>query len=215
MCVYILLVDRPLRYISESDTATTVSGNAPGHAIQQPNPWEAPQSGEVSMADFWLRSTASSLAAAKDPSLAASGHPAINGGTPPPQSNAYNAPSFVPATAATAFPVQAQVHPTQRAPHISHMRSQSVDTSNVYAPSQQNVTLHELAQQRHVIPQFQPKQNGSVGASNSAGGHTVVAAPATSDPFEAAWQSKAAAGPKSTNPFQAGNTITKAFEVKL
>ena len=167
------------------------------------------------MADFWLHSTAHSLAAAKDPSLAAGGHPAINGGTPPPQSNAY-APSFVPVTAATAFPVQAQVHPAQKAPHISHMRSHSVDTSNMYAaPPQQNITLHELAQQRHAIPQFQPKQNGSlsVGASNSA--HTVVAAPVMSDPFEAAWQSKGAVGPKSTNPFQAGDTITKTFEVKL
>ena len=199
--------------------------SAPGgciQPIQQPNPWEAPTSGEVSMADFWLHSTASSLAAAKEPSLAPQGHPVLNGGmaTPPPN-NAFvplnNAALFGPATAVNAFPIQVQVHPTQRAPHISHLRSHSVDTSNIYLPRQNTVTLRELSQQGQSIPQFQSEQNGSLSvvSANSANGQTVVAAPVLTDPFEAAWQSKAVAGTKSTNPFQAGDTITKAFEVKL
>ena len=176
------------------------------------------------MADFWLHSTASSIAAAKDPTLASQGHPVVNGGTAtPPPNNAMpfaplnNTTPFGAPTAPTAFPVQVQVHPTQRAPHISHLRSHSVDTANMYMPSQHAITLHELSQQTRAVPQFQSEQNGSLSAatSNSANGQTVVVAPVVSDPFEAAWQSKAITGIKSTNPFQAGDTITKAFEVKL
>ncbi|MEG7521838.1 MAG: hypothetical protein M3H12_01880, partial [Chromatiales bacterium] len=118
------------------------------------------------MADIWLHSTASSIAAAKDPALATQGHPVVNGGTAtPPPNNAMqfaplnNTTSFGVVTAVTAFPVQVQVHPAQRVPHISHLRSHSVDNANMHMSNQHAVTLHELSQQARPVPQFQSEHN--------------------------------------------------------
>lgn len=180
--------------------------------IRQNNPWASPPpttSGrKVSDAEFWLNATASSLTG-PEPNVPPGRSPAVvNGTTPPHHPDHYQSPG--------AGPVSPQPYPlAQRAPHLSQqIRSHSIDTAEMYSwqtQHQRAPTLRELAN-RGGVPQFQSQQNGAVPASTWSSSGPASSGP-TVDPFDAAWAAKA--GGRTTNPFQGGDTVTKAFEVQL
>ena len=115
-----------------------------------------------------------------------------------------------------------------RAPHLSHLRSHSIDSSEMWSASPQRPpTLRELQQKGHPMAQFQSQQNGTAASppvqnvSASPAGWTTFNNPAPVepkvDPFDAAWAAKAPSAGQATNPFQAGNqkSVTKEFTVNL
>ena len=171
--------------------------------IQQNNPWDPNASSKISDAEFWLHSAASNIAAQPK-------GPDYPGSTNAGAAN-MNGTSASPVPASTA---PLQFHPAQRAPHLTHIRSHSVDTADVSSWNNQNKnpTLRNLNQRQQPIPQFQSQHNGVV-STNPWSSPPPAAAP-PSDPFEQAWATKPVNKP-STNPFQSGDNVTKAFEVKL
>ena len=192
-----------------------------------PNPWGSPQTtSKVSDAEFWLQSTATAVSSDGRPVDPFTAPPAtittatMNGTVQNPD----------PYSGAGAFPVQAQIHLAAQAPHLSHhLRSHSIDSAQPSAAQQWNMTqqqqqqqraptLSELAQQRGAVPQFLSQQTNGVAPDSPWQGE--VPRPATNDPFDAAWLSRAPNRP-ATNPFQEpsssqpDNTVTKAFTVNL
>ena len=185
--------------------------------IQHGNPWASapqpqqrpPPGTKVSDADFWLNATANQIGV--KPEFA---HTNGKSPAPAPPVPASQTPPAVAAPPAAA---------AGRTPALAQLRSHSIDTSEMYAWTQQQArapTLRELANRGGpgAVQQFQSQQNGTIGSSSSSASPAAAWKPPPSgthnpnDPFDAAWAAKAI---NSTNPFQQPDTVTKAFEVKL
>eukprot|EP00918_Siedleckia_nematoides_P051315 GHVU01112299.1.p1 GENE.GHVU01112299.1~~GHVU01112299.1.p1 ORF type:complete len:537 (+),score=43.10 GHVU01112299.1:265-1875(+) len=178
--------------------------------IKQTNPWSTPPqqpavSSKVSDADFWLQSTASSVVSTNPFTTPES---AVNGGV---QNDSYTSQA-VAAGVQQQYPgmgMSPQLAAFHRAPHLAHLRSHSLDTTAT------NPTLQDLSNRDHVN-QFQSQQNGVT--ANPWTSFDEVPKNSTTDPFDAAWNSKTPNKSGTTvarNPFQAGDSIVKTFEVKL
>ena len=153
--------------------------------------------------------------------------PAVNGASPTliggGDAPVMTTPPQIPALQNT--PQSAIAH---RAPHLSHLRSHSIDSSDMWGTSPQRPpTLRELQQRGHPMAQFQSQQNGTSASpqvqntSASPAGWTTFNNPAPAepkvDPFDAAWAARAPVANQATNPFQGGNqkAVKKEFTVNL
>ncbi len=225
-----------------SGYTTTVQGrNIPlPDPIRQTNPWASPPpttaGNKVSDAEFWLDSTAKAVSATPPPSALTM--PAVNGASPTlgvgasGDAQMTSTPPPGPMGTQHTTPPSAIAH---RAPHLSHLRSHSVDSSDMWGASPQRPpTLRELQQRGHGMAQFQSQQNGnpsgvsplaqntsaavglqntSTASSGSPAGWTTFNNPPAAppmDPFDAAWAAKA----PETNPFHTAST-KKEFTVNL
>ncbi len=107
----------------------------------------------------------------------------------------------------------------QRAPQLSHLRSHSIDTADIWTNQQRAPTLRELSHHGN-IAHFQSQQQNGSAPWHSVGSPPPSAPPTIQrtqqpDPFDAAWAAKSTRQ-EGTNPFQsADRNVTKAFEVKL
>jgi len=187
--------------------------------IRQNNPWggastsqhpeRRPSGGSVSEAEAWLSSTAH-VVGRPEPYAAAGNAPAYvaNGNS----MNQYNAG---PGYTAAAYPVGQVPNVAQhRAPHLTHIRSHSIDTAQIWDQQQQRApTLRQLAHTGYPIGQFTSQQNGAGGTWSPPPHHPHTQQQQGFDPFDAAWAAKKAGAP---NPFNGqGDNVSKTFEVNL
>ncbi len=215
-------------YLLLGYTASVQGRNIPlPEPIRQTNPWASPpptQAGsKISDAEFWLSTTAKAVSSTPPPTQTT--HPSVNGATPLPPTGPSGDPALV---GQNITPQSAIAH---RAPHLSHLRSHSIDTADMWGTSPSRPpTLRELQQRGSPMAQFHSQQNGnspaapqntSVGATPQ-GWTTFDNKPAPVqpvDPFEAAWAAKAPT--QSTNPFQnsaggdGSSVVKKEFTVNL
>lgn len=155
-------------------------------------------SSKVSAAEAWLTDTHSHVGKPETYSMSVA-----NGNSMSQYSTGY------PGYQGGPLPSMAQ----RRAPHLSHIRSHSIDTAEIWDQQQQrNPSLRQLAHTGHPLGQFTSQQNGA-GGTWSPPPHSQHPQPGF-DPFDAAW---AARKVTANNPFQAGqtDTVTKSFEVNL
>lgn len=153
--------------------------------------------------------------------------PAVNG-TSPTLIGGGDAPVMTTPPQIPALQNTPQSAIAHRAPHLSHLRSHSIDSSDMWGTSPQRPpTLRELQQRGHPMAQFQSQQNGTSAStqvqntSASPAGWTTFNNPTPAepkvDPFDAAWAARAPVANQATNPFQGGNqkAVTKEFTVNL
>ena len=185
--------------------------------IRQMNPWapssggppdRRPAGGSVSDAEAWLSNTASEVGRTEP--YAAAGHApgyVANGNS----MNQYNmGPGY---NTGAAYPGQVASVAQHRAPHLTHLRSHSIDTAQIWDQQQQQQrapTLRQLAHSGYPIGQFTSQQNGA-GGTWSPPPHAPQQQ--AFDPFDAAWAAKKVGV---ANPFNSqGDTVSKSFEVNL